>query len=456
MNLRASFSLLGMLTGLGVLAAGLLSSCSSTEERFTAERPFAVRIAQVRNYYEAEAVRDRAKDMGLDPYLVAREGQDLSKWYEVLLGAEADYEAIMQEKFRYEDEYKITGVEVVNFNKMYQELVLINPAKIQPELLAEAEPEWPATTEAVLRQFPVLEALQPAQVLYYAPPVGGQEAALRRRIATPDLPRGIGLSSLFPQAQVLTEVVYRAPLFSQQFTLDIVRFRQGYQKTEADSIARYWAHKIIATRDYEQEAMQSVSVSASTQLSGFHVLISPRPGQQRNYLVLTDPEQQMAYFLQSADYQQESLLNFAESIGNHKRGLLAYPRAYNSLCALPEMPDAHGDWWYSFVKPDQDGYLASEAAFADAELGLWRVQSTHFYEVWRAEAAFSTMLTSRYASQQEELRLRVGKGLLRARGGSVRLFVQAGAILSSVQGLPGSQFSAQDLQTRAEALRFGE
>ena len=99
----------------------ILPSCSS--KQINEESPYAIQLKEVRSYYKALDIQERLEEYGVESYILSEETND-GNWYRVLSGAEKSIDDIKNHRKELESLTSMTDFEIINFQKIEDNLVL--------------------------------------------------------------------------------------------------------------------------------------------------------------------------------------------------------------------------------------------------------------------------------------------------------------------------------------------
>jgi hypothetical protein len=362
------------------LMAMLISSCSTTPQ-FSKSRPYALELARVRSYFQAQQLERRLIDMEIPVYqrILTDAGDESSQWYVLLTGAAKDSVEMTNLRDKLESEHELEGLALANYGEMKDELKKLKKRKVEEaeRMLAE-RPDIPFSMYELIEKFPTNDQFNIEQVALYQFQDDGVNSPSYYESAL-DLPRGVSRGLVARQCEDFAEVIYKDNLYGDQFTVDILKIEDPSDLiTSAPNlpepstssyedhlkIAWYYGQKILNTGRYYTEEYEEVVVESYTDLHGYKVVIEPRRGYIRTYMVLVDLTGGYVVFSQSTDKTDEEILAYLADFGR-SQGMLDYNEFYNVFFTIPYCLAEEGDVFLGYSSHVLDDSYAWMRGYVD-------------------------------------------------------------------------------------------
>lgn len=386
-----------LMIGLALLA---LSSCGGIKQ-FSENTPYALELKRVRSYFAATALTNRLDNLGLETYMVTLQDETNpdNKWYAILTGAEKNVEDISALQKTVADISKLTDIKVLDYRQVEKYITEVDQASVtELEKIVAERPDIPEDVYSLIEKFPKNDFYNVRFVSLHNFP----EQPIQRKFLTNyydtklDLPRGISKNLIADNAVAFAEVIFEDNLYGDQVTIDLLKLAPDHQldlPTDLPvsaaqlanlpvlprTIGSFLAAKILGTGRYLTEEVEIIQLNSFIELYGFKVVIEPRQGYLRTYVLLFDENGEFALFSQSTDKTDEEILSYLQDFGK-SQGMLAYNEFYNTFFTIPKCLK-EGDVFLGYsssILDDSYAYSKGYANWAKAMVG--HPESTaHFY-----------------------------------------------------------------------------
>lgn len=335
----------------------VVTSCNlSTEkqiEKFDESKPYAISIAKERSFYQAEKIKDRLIEMGVDAY-ISKTTDSLNQeegWYQVMSGGINNPDTAAARLSRIANLLKIdtSKLHVSEFSKNV--VTTFNPDSIkkkESKRINANKPDIPEEVFDVISQFPESNALLVKKAFVFATPniEGKQKDFSFLEDISLDLPRGIYRSHMLKNTSAFAEVIYEDNLYGDRLTIDIGKLypHPGNIATasfitldnkQSFQIAEEYADKILNTGEYLTELKEEIKIESTLTWYGYVVTIEPQYNYYRKYIVLVDETNTYISFCQSTEKTTDELKDILSDIGKSD-GLLYYDEFYNTFYTNPD------------------------------------------------------------------------------------------------------------------------
>jgi hypothetical protein len=325
-------------------------------EKFSENRPYALKISRERSFYQADKISSRMNDMGIHSYIIQFSDtlEKTGDWFQIMCGAIENIDSAVQYKAFLSHTYNINNAEIVKYDDFSNARIDINYNELEEIKKIESNtPDVPNHLLDLTKLFPDNNALYVNNLSIINSPekpeqMSGYDVIYKLNL---DLPRGISRRELLDATNCFAEVVYKDNIYGDKVIVDIGVLRQTETiaheasilslpaKDKQKAIANEFAEKILSTGEYPSENKEEIEINAATKLQGYKVTISLWNNQQRTYLVLVDESLHHLVFSQSTDKSESELVEILQGIGSGN-GLLNYSEFYNTFFTIPDkMPD---------------------------------------------------------------------------------------------------------------------
>ncbi|WP_020527180.1 hypothetical protein [Flexithrix dorotheae] len=376
--------------------------CRPKPDVFNAEKPYALITGKYRSYQEAAANVERLFNMGMAPYTILQRTETNGYWFLNLLDAYKSLEGAMAKRIEYEDDFSLQYLDIVNFNKLSEEMEEFDEDDFKLSYLNAEKPPFSNHLYEVLQKAPFsdeyfisdLKLVNPQDSLEIM-----QYASLKSIVF--DMPRGVVPTRVIQHAHGFVEVDYKDNLTGTAFTTHVVKLKE--ENPFGEELTKYFAESIMDTREYEFEEMipKNIGINEEVQLKGYLVNIEPKRGKLARYLVLSDNDQKFLYFIHSLKCSEQNILDFARNI-SQKNGLLSYQPFHNTFLTFPSKPDSSQLMLYfnlyrigessRGIGAKLEGNYKSRHLIYDLEKGVFQFDLTYLYN----KAAVDDIFTKAY------------------------------------------------------------
>ena len=335
----------------------LLASCNNTKsteiQKFDESKPYAITIVKERSYFQAEKIKDRLVEMGIEAY-ISKDYDSLTKeegWYHVMTGGliNEDSASVQLNRIASMLEMDTSQLEISEFNAGV--VTSFNPDSIkrtESKRINANKPDIPEEVFDVISRFPESNALLVKKAFVFSTPnIQGKykDFDFLEDISL-DLPRGIYRSHMLQNTSAFAEVIYEDNLYGDQLTIDIGKLYPHPGSISAASfitlenkqsfeIAGEYADKILETGDYLTELKEEIKIESTLTWYGFEVTIEPQYNYYRKYIILVDETNTYISFCQSTEKTTEELKVILADIGKSD-GLQYYDEFYNTFYTNPD------------------------------------------------------------------------------------------------------------------------
>lgn len=327
------------------------------DTHFSEKEPYSVMVQRYRNYLDAENTLERVREKGLNAYIVSNNSPEEGQWYSILISAAPDLEPMMEQKIKYEDNYGLKELKIVNYNKLKDSFLPIRARDKSGSKTTALRPGVGFEVHDLIRELPSSTYYRPvAMKLFHSSDSINIEKLSPIKKIQMDFPRGISQTSLIKNSEAIAEVVYEDDLSYQRLTVQMISLKTD--NVYGDSINYFFSKKILDTREYEVEEMNPLSFGGKLGLEGYMVNITPRPNRLKRYAVLMDSKKQFIVFLQSETNNEQAMKDFLNLIGETS-GLQNYASFHNTFYTLPRtLPlDDHLAYFELELQRDLEGSI---------------------------------------------------------------------------------------------------
>lgn len=341
----------------------LAVGCSESIPEFSTEAPYTVEVKRVRDQQTAESIAARLRDMKVPAYAsLLRDTTEIEdNWYLVLAGATPDSAKAAQLLQEWSTLHKLEGLTVQHYDKL-EGIVESLATASKADKVANIETERPEVNGEhvydLLAKFPSDDWFEVQKItLYNLDTSIMPRGAFRQLYDTKlDLPRGIHRRMVADHAMAFAEVILEDNLYGDRVTIDVLRLRETppartepkavltAQKPDTslrspEEMAWYYAAAILNTGQYDTETHDAITVKSFAPLTGYKVVIEPKPDYFRTYWVLIDEAAEYLLLMQSTAKTDEEMLLLAAQIGKGN-GVMDYNEFHNNFYALPHCLDS--------------------------------------------------------------------------------------------------------------------
>ncbi len=397
-----------------VIAISLLifTSCQSgidkvmKVEKFSENKPFAVKICRERSYYQADKISTRMNAMGIDSYIIQFSDtlKKTGNWFQIMCGAIENKDSAVQFKAYLSHTYNISNAEIVKYDDYSDAEIDIDSTELNELKRIESNtPNVPNNILDLVKLFPENNALYVNNLSIINSPDNPEQMAGYGVIykLNFDLPRGITRRELLDATYCFAEVVYKDNLYDDKVIVDIGVLRQSETniqeasleglpvKDKQKEIANEFAEQILNTGEYPTESKEEVEIGAATKLDGYKVTISLWNNQQRTYLILVDENLHHLIFSQSTDKTESELVEILKGIGQGN-GLLNYGEFYNTFYTIPDKLSENDKFIAFGLNRIDDNYAKSKSytRWAKEMVGHWQA-SGYFLNSKKGDWSYS-------------------------------------------------------------------
>lgn len=321
-------------------------------EKFNKNKPYALKIAKERSYYQADKISSRLNEMGVHSYIIQFSDtiEKTGNWFQIMCGAIENKDSATMLKSYLSQTFSINNTEIVKYNDYIEAKIDIDTTELnEHRRISSKVPDVPNHVLNLVKAFPDNNALYIRNLSIVNSPdepeqMTGYSMIYKLKL---DLPRGISRKDLLKATNCFAEVVYHDNLYGDKVTVELGMLRAVKKENQGDSvniatetdkqkeIANLYADKILNTGDYPSEVKEEIEVDAVTKLKGYKVTISLWNKQKRTYLVLVDDSFKQLIISQSTDKTDEEIVEILQGIGQGD-GLLNYGEFYNTFYTLPD------------------------------------------------------------------------------------------------------------------------
>lgn len=314
-----------------VLVVGILSLVSACcfpgkpagKKQLSKDWPYAIKVRDFQSAAHADQLRIRLHRMGIESYLVTTYDSSTGPRTLVLTGTSDELTAARTERRRLSDEHDLKGTEIVLYKNMQKDMDLSPVIKAPPDRsFTPADPPASDALWSSLDELPKHNDFVMLKLTSFltpeAPPADGKMVTKKHKYSNwkpgLNLPRGLDDSYLREISDGFTEVLYRDTLDETDLvTLLIVKLRLNHGA--GGNPAETFANKILDTGDYSTEKKDPWSSAENADLSGYEVMIEPKAGNFKRYLVLADQGKGFAYVFQPSKRKLSQLEALAKTLG---------------------------------------------------------------------------------------------------------------------------------------------
>ncbi len=335
----------------------VVTSCNlSTEkqiQKFDESNPYGITIAKERSYYQAEKIKNRLLQMGVDAY-ISKTTDSLNHeegWYQVMTGGINNEDSANAKISKIAELLKIDTSKLSILKYTKEVVTSFNPDSIkrtESKRINANKPDIPEEVFDVITQFPESNALLVKKAFVFATPniEGRQKDFSFLEDISLDLPRGIYRSHMLRNTSAFAEVIYEDNLYGDQLTIDIGKLYPHpgniseasfitLENKHSFEIAEEYADKILETGDYLTETKEEIKISSTLTWYGYEVTIEPQYNYYRKYIILVDQTNTYISFCQSTEKTTDELKDILSDIGKSD-GLLYYDEFYNTFYTNPD------------------------------------------------------------------------------------------------------------------------
>lgn len=309
-----------------LLLASFFTFISCGVEQFDEEKPFSIKIASFREYDDAERAFDRIDDMGIKPYLISQTSEENGKWFHIMAGTESTLEDILSLKMNIEDDHRLSGLEIQNYNKMSKELFRVE----EEDELENYPVTWPSLD--LISQFPFSSnhVINELKSLHYYNDVSHRQHKISKNI-TFDLPRGLTIRQFSKNVEEIVEARYIDPIFNEEVVVHLIKLHEKHKLGE--NVSKMIAEKILNSKRYNVQKMDFHESGNDWGMKGYTVTINPKG--LKSYLVQESASGLLIALFQSTSNDINLLKSFASKVGDEK-SIEEYHSFGRILGALPD------------------------------------------------------------------------------------------------------------------------
>lgn len=482
---------------LPLLAGIILGSCSGdrTIEKFSAEKPYTVKVSKQRSLYHAEKLANRLNDMDLDAFVIQYEDsiEGDGSWYYVFHSCSAFLDSAISERSRIEKKFELDDLETASYNNFkgaILDIELLKDNEIQQ--ITSAKPNINEDIYKVLAKFPESNALvvKESTILNTPKDPGNKKGFSSIYSLSMDLPRGIDKNLMLEECTAVAEVIYEDNLYGDQVTIDIAKLRPSPDhltagisddsRKEILEIASRYADLILETGRYSFEDKKELNIEAYDNLYGYKVTIEPKRGYFRTYLILIDTRKEFMIFSQSTDKTEDELLEILNDIGIGA-GLTSFGEFYNAFYTMPQNA-IDGDeficfsidklgWRYAksrgYVNWSKEmvGHWQSQAFYYNEKKGSWSYSIFDLLTKGKQDYIYGDLYAKNRSSNKYSIDVYGTEGFViytDSWSSSRRKYYKKTSeisfgkdrFISAVGNTEKSWFSKEELLERAESLQF--
>ncbi|MBD0405152.1 SPOR domain-containing protein [Flammeovirga sp. EKP202] len=309
-----------------ILLISSLTFFSCSVEQFDEEKPFSIKISSFREYDDAERAFDRIKDLGIKPYMITQNSSENGKWFHIMAGTEKSLEDILSLKMNIEDDFRLTGLEIQNYNKIAKELY---PVKDDGDI--ENYPvTWPSLDLIAQLPFSSSHVLTDVKSLHYYNDISHRHNKISKNIEF-DLPRGLSIKMFNKNVEEIAEARYLDPVYKDEVVVHIIKLHEKHKMGE--EVAKMIAEKIMTSRKYNIQKMDFYESNNNWDMKGYAVTINPK--ELKSYLVQESGSGLLIALFQSTNNDINLLKGLASKIGEDK-SIENYHSIGRILGALPD------------------------------------------------------------------------------------------------------------------------
>ena len=363
------------------------------EKIFDEKTPFAIEIKKERSYFQANKIKNRLKDMGMNSYILKEQAED-GEWYRIVSGALENEDSVIAYKQKIFNLFGITASDsVLDFTKM--DSVARIPVKIEQvaehKRIDANKPDVPHSISKVLEKYPQNNMFYLKNISVLSLTNKGIKSTEGQKL---DLPRGITLQYLKnKECETFSSVIFEDNLFGDQTTIQIIG-RTGYKTAttnnaallafntqdynqDAVDLCMEIAEKILGTGTYIDEKAESIEFKAYKTLLGYKVSFSTK-GKMRTYYILTDSDGEYIFLAQCTKSNTEELEAILQNIGNSD-GLNSYDEFYNTFYTIAEKQKDNEEFLGYYMDRLTKSYAKEKnyQKWAKKMVGMWH--ATYFF-----------------------------------------------------------------------------
>ena len=319
---------------LGILT---LSACGSKE--LSSEYPYAVEAKAYRSWHKANALADRISSDGMVAKVICTDSPDGGRWYRVVVGAIASHSEAMALKIKCEDAYgldHVTPVTMDLLDSLSCQSGYANADGFSPRVNTQ-QPVPSKELIQFLSKLPYLSGhtINKMSISNFGSGLNPTKLSWAKGQAI-DIPRGVSYQELYGSVEYITEIHFQDEFRSKQFNLQVYQLKkEGCSLCMNEDLPQKIASRIVGTREYELEKVDSVRYHGENSLNGYAVTITPRPNRPKHYLILTDKLSTWLYVIQSPDEDINGMQAIAQVIAKGESDISLHEEFYNSFTTLP-------------------------------------------------------------------------------------------------------------------------
>ncbi|KXX67334.1 hypothetical protein AVL50_28565 [Flammeovirga sp. SJP92] len=299
-------------------------SCSV--EQFDEEKPFSIKISSFREYDDAERAFDRIKDLGVKPYMISQTSSENGKWFHIMAGTEKSLEDILSLKMNIEDDLRLTGLEIQNYNKIAKELYPVD----DDDDIENYPVTWPSLDLIAQLPFSTNHVLTDVKSLHYYKDISHRSNKISKNIDF-DWPRGLSSRMFDKNVEEIAEARYFDPIYKDEVVVHVIKLHEKHELGE--EVSKMIAEKILNSKKYNVKKMDFHDSNNNWGMKGYTVTINPR--ELKSYLVQESASGLLIALFQSTNNDINLLKGFASKIGEDK-SIEDYHSLGRILGALPD------------------------------------------------------------------------------------------------------------------------
>lgn len=300
-----------------------ITSCGV--EQFDEEKPFSIKMASFREYDDAERFFERIEDLGIKPYLISQTSETNGKWYHIMVGTEKTLEDVLSLKMNIEDDYRLSGLEIQNYNKLNKELYPIENDEIENYPVT-----WPSLDLVAQMPFSENHILTDIKSLHYYKDISHRQNKISKSISF-DLPRGLSIKSFQKNVEEIAEARYFDPLYKEEIVVHLIKLHEKHKMGE--EVSKSISEKILNSKRYNVKKMDAFESTNNWEMKGYTVTINPKS--LKSYVIQESASGLLIALFQSSNNNLNLLKSFANKIGNEE-SIENYYSLGRILGALPD------------------------------------------------------------------------------------------------------------------------
>ncbi|NME69803.1 SPOR domain-containing protein [Flammeovirga aprica] len=299
-------------------------SCSV--EQFDEEKPFSIKISSFREYDDAERAFERIEDLGIKPYMISHVSGENGKWYHIMAGAERSLEDVLSLKMTIEDDLRLTGLEIQNYNKISKQLYPVD----DDDDLENYPVTWPSLDLISQLPFSSNHILTDVKSLHYYKDISHRQNKISKNISF-DFPRGLSVRMFSKNVEEIAEARYFDPVYKEEVVVHIIKLHE--KNNLGEDVSKMIAEKIMNSKKYNVKKMDFHESNNNWGMKGYAVTIDPKG--LKSYLVQESASGLLIALFQSTNNDINLLKSLASRIGDDK-SIEDYHSIGRILGALPD------------------------------------------------------------------------------------------------------------------------